>query len=169
MAPAVPTLSGDIGATSIYVMSQFSAYHARRSDFRGDGFIMSKEEKANIALTHARDYGIFHAGLRVKHFNFFVIVFIALLAGVINKPDQADLIAYVGMVVAVASFFLDTRYMALIKNAHDEFKKIEPMFGSDLHTEHGRGITTVVYRSIYVGAFLVLLLQAFGIISLVDI
>ena len=97
--------------------------------------VLDPDRRANIhvALAHARDLQKFHAELRMKHFNFFIIVSAALVAAAQGYANSLLLISSVGIFITVFSFLLDKRYLSLIDHARAELYRLELRASSGLH------------------------------------
>lgn len=121
---------------------------------------------AGHALDHARAMLIFSAELRVKNFNFFVVLMVALVAAYsrVQRPWLLVLIATACGIISILFFLLDVRTCELIQDARGDLLRLEPSFGITMHNidawkdpERGyptaarrRMIThTVLYRAIF--------------------
>lgn len=96
-----------------------------------------QSEGAAIAfLEHSRTMLIHTAGLRVKNFNFFLIVAGIIVAAFtkINDPGILRIIAGIGFILSFIFFILDFRNYQQIKDIRDDLEKIEPNFGISIHT-----------------------------------
>lgn len=90
-------------------------------------------DKAVDALKHASEWGRFHADLRARHFNFFVVFVAASIGAVTQLPNISVSLCVIGFLVGVVFLVLDCRYDRLILDARAEFYRLEPLIGSELH------------------------------------
>lgn len=120
---------------------------------------MDEFDKANAALTHAREYAKSQSELRAQHFHFFLIAISAVTAGMLSKTDTLRYLAAAGAVYSVASLMLDYRYKKLLNHAVRECARLEPLLDSHLSSVRGLPVTTIAYRLVYLCA-----LAAFGVL-----
>ena len=88
------------------------------------------------ALNHPREMLIHTAGLRVKNFNFFIVVAGIIVAGFTKMRDPLILqsIAVIGIILSIIFYILDIRNLQQIRDIRDDLEKFEGKFGISIHT-----------------------------------
>jgi len=119
---------------------------------------MRDKETAAIALGHARELMIHDSELRVKNFNFFLIIAGAALTAYFNIKDFQVPIALAGMFVGLAFLILDIRGRQLLDTTSTALISAEEALAISpspiRQEESGRFMAklishTFVYRSLY--------------------
>ena len=126
------------------------------------GPVLDADRLTNIhaTLSHASKWGKFHAELRMKHFNLFIIVSAALIASANSYPNIILIVSGAGIMMSIFSFILDKRYLNLIQYARDECYRLEPMISSKLHEKDKQSGEMSRLREVFTTTFAYRFLQA---------
>lgn len=80
------------------------------------------------ALEHAREMANFASEVRMKNFNFFIVIVGALVTGhiCVEKDYVPFVLGFVGVLTSIFFLFLDIRARELLKRSIDQLDLIEP-------------------------------------------
>ena len=140
------------------------------------GELFEAQSAAATSLEHARCMLQFQAELRVKNFNFFLVLSGAIVVALSQWPDDGirGILCILGAVLAGMFFLLDVRGARLVKDARHDLYRFEAKFGLSIHdadkiADRRRGIVggrrarvfshTFCYRAVF---SMVALLFVFG-------
>lgn len=87
------------------------------------------------ALNHSRELLIHAAQLRVRNFNFFLIIISVLIATAyhVTVPMADIVLSFAGLIASLLFLVLDIRQFRLIKDARHNVEKFEKKFGIIVH------------------------------------
>lgn len=92
-----------------------------------------------IALNHAREMTFHASGLRIKNFNFFLVIMGVLVAAFIklnqsnNQSNTAWVISFLGVIVSIAFWLLDIRGKEVLDAANAELLDREEALWISIH------------------------------------
>ena len=92
---------------------------------------------AEIGLTHARSYHQWFADQRPKNFQFFLLIFAAVIAAVYQMEDsllRSSITAFAS-VIGVMFYLLDKRHLGQIKDARHYLYQLEKVLEVELHSQ----------------------------------
>lgn len=109
------------------------------------------------SLEHVRAKALHYAEVRMKNFNFFLILIGALAAVVTSSkvPGMNQVLSLFGSLLSCLFFALDVRGVRLLDGARKEIRRLEPKFGLDFSqrdfcvTKRPLLSHTYIYRGIY--------------------
>jgi len=136
--------------------------------------VVESETAIIAALNHARSMLICQIDVRVKNFNFFLIMVGALSVALRQWDDSIVRVGLScgGCLLGVVFFLLDARTLLLIKDSRNELYRLEPEFGMSIHqadriADRPRGIASSGRSRIISHTFcyrLVFVLATFGFV-----